>query len=120
LCSSLPHATSPTPITFVTTIIDLDGVAYTSLLSLRSHLQQTSTLATANYPETLSATIVVNAPSFFSTVWGWVKGWFDGGTRSKIRICGRGKEGEEALRRLIEVKDLPKVYGGEMEWKFED
>jgi hypothetical protein len=120
ICSSLPHATLPTPIISVTTIINLNGVAYTSLLSLRFHLQQASTLATANYPENFYTTIVANAPSFFSAVWGWVKGWFDEVTRSKIRICGRGKEDEEALRRLVGPKNLPKVYGGEMEWKFED
>jgi hypothetical protein len=120
LCTSLPHTTAPTPITSVTTIIDLEGVAFTSLLSLRSHLQQASTLATAHYPETLSVTIVVNAPSFFSTIWGWVKGWFDKGTRDKIFVLGRDAGGVAAIHALIDPKDLAKAYGGELEWKYED
>ena len=44
-----------------------------ALWSFRSHLQDSSRLATANYPETLHAIAVVNSPSFFPTVWGWIK-----------------------------------------------
>lgn len=73
LCSHLPHATAPTPITSGVTIIDLEDVSLSLLWSLRSHLQEASTLATANYPETLSTIAVVNAPSFFPTAWGWIK-----------------------------------------------
>ena len=73
LCSHLPHRTAPTPISSVTTIIDFDQVSLSLLWSLRSHLQEASTLATANYPETLSTIAVVNSPSFFPTIWSWVK-----------------------------------------------
>lgn len=73
LCSHLPHRTEPTPITSVTTIIDLEQVSLPALWSLRSHLQEASALATANYPETLSTIAVVNSPSFFPTVWNWIK-----------------------------------------------
>lgn len=73
LCSHLPHSTSPTPICSVFSIIDFDKVSFKSLWSLRGHLQEASGLATANYPETLHTIAVVNAPSFFPTVWGWIK-----------------------------------------------
>lgn len=73
LCSHLPHDTSPTPISCVTTIIDLENVSLGALWNWRKHLQESSTLATANYPETLSTIAVVNSPSYFPTVWGWVK-----------------------------------------------
>lgn len=73
LCSNLPHSTSPTPICSAVSIIDFDNVSFKSLWNLRGHLQEASTLATANYPETLQAIAVVNAPSFFPTVWGWIK-----------------------------------------------
>jgi hypothetical protein len=43
------------------------------LWNWRKHLQEASTLATANYPETLSTIAVVNSPSFFPTAWGWIK-----------------------------------------------
>jgi len=73
LCSHLPHPTSPTPICSVVSIIDFENVSFKSLWSLRGHLQEASALATANYPETLHTIAVVNAPSFFPAVWGWIK-----------------------------------------------
>lgn len=73
LCSALPHPSNSTPISCTTSIIDLGGVSLTAMWRLRNHLQDASRLATANYPETLGAIAVVNAPSFFPTVWGWIK-----------------------------------------------
>ncbi|KAK2459680.1 hypothetical protein APHAL10511_008325 [Amanita phalloides] len=118
LCSHLPHPSSPTPISSTTTIIDLEGVSLASLWKLRSHLQEASELASINYPETLHTIAVVNSPSFFSTVWGWIKGWFDERTRNKIFILG--KDMGPQLRDIIHAKDLPKGYGGELDWQYED
>lgn len=138
LCSYLPHPTSPHPISSVTTIIDLEHVSISTLWSLRSHLQESSILGTANYPETLASTIIVNSPTFFPTIWGWIKasyfclpfelsgktyilaiqGWFDEGTRCKFHVLGR--DYGSILRTIIDPKDLPQPYGGELHWKFED
>lgn len=132
LCTFLPHATE-TPITCVVTIIDLQDVSLASMWTLRSHLSESAKLATANYPETLSTIAIVNAPSFFPTIWGWIKatrllvretilltqtpqGWFDPGTRNKIHILG--KNPAETLLKLIDAKDLPRQYGGTLEWEF--
>ncbi|KAF8133416.1 CRAL/TRIO domain-containing protein [Boletus edulis] len=105
LCDYIPHD-PPTP----PDILDM--------WSLRSHLQQASTMATANYPETLHTIAIVNSPSFFPTVWSWIKGWFDEGTRRKIHILG--KDPGETLRELIDEEDLPESYGGKLKWVFED
>ncbi|KAH7925871.1 CRAL/TRIO domain-containing protein [Leucogyrophana mollusca] len=118
LCTYLPHPSPETPISSVTTIIDLEQVSLTSMWSLRSHLQQASTMATANYPETLNTIAIVNSPSFFPTIWSWIKNWFDEGTRNKIHILG--KDPGSTLRSLIDAKDLPQQYGGGLQWVFED
>ncbi|KAG5653654.1 hypothetical protein H0H81_011614 [Sphagnurus paluster] len=118
LCSHLPHPSPNTPISSTTTIIDLQNVSLSSIWYLRSHLQEASRLATANYPETLNTIAVVNSPSFFPTIWGWIKGWFDEGTRSKIHVLG--KDPGPTLRDLVHADDLPKSYGGELPWTFED
>jgi len=115
LCSHLPHPTQA-PISCGVTIIDLQDVAIGSMWTLRSHLSEASRLATANYPETLSTIAIVNAPSFFPTIWGWIKGWFDQGTRNKIHILG--KNPAETLLSLIEPQNLPRQYGGTLEWEF--
>ncbi|KAJ3011324.1 hypothetical protein NUW54_g2211 [Trametes sanguinea] len=44
--------------------------------------------------------------------------WFDEGTRRKVHVLGR--DPGPTLRTLIDPKDLPKPYGGELDWKFED
>ena len=73
LCSHLPHATSPTPISSTTTIIDLGDASLSSLWQLRHHLQEATSLSTANYPETIHHIAIVNSPSFFPTIWRWIK-----------------------------------------------
>jgi len=117
LCSHLPHSTT-TPISATTTIVDLENMSIGSMWTFRSHFAEASRLATANYPETLGTIVVVNAPSFFPTIWNWIKGWFDEVTRSKIHILG--KDPGPTLRNLVEPADLPKMYGGELEWTFHD
>ncbi|TFK52692.1 CRAL/TRIO domain-containing protein [Heliocybe sulcata] len=119
LCTALPHpGNPPTPIVAVTSIIDFADCSVGTLWSLRSHLQQASTMATANYPETLHSVAVVNAPSYFGTVWGWIKNWFDEGTRNKIHVLGT--DPGPTLLKLIDAENLPKMYGGQLDFKFED
>jgi hypothetical protein len=118
LCSRIPSASSPTPICCVTTIIDLDGISFGQIWSLRSHLQQSMTLSSAHYPETLSTIAIVNAPSFFTSIWSLVSKYFDEGTRRKVHVLGA--EPGPILQEIIRAGDLPRIYGGELEWTFED
>ncbi|KDR82392.1 hypothetical protein GALMADRAFT_237674 [Galerina marginata CBS 339.88] len=118
LCSNLPRATAPIPVTSTTTIIDLESVSFSSMWKLRHHLQEASRLSTANYPETLHHIAIINSPSFFPTIWNWIKGWFDEGTRQKIHVLG--KDPGSSLVELIHPQDLPAVYGGGLPWKFGD
>ncbi|KAF6755970.1 CRAL-TRIO domain-containing protein [Ephemerocybe angulata] len=120
LCSYLPHPTSPLPVSASTSIIDLGDASFSSMFRLRNHFQEASKLATANYPETLGSIVIVNAPSFFPTVWSWIKGWFDEGTRNKIHILSKDPQSLTTLSTLIKPKDLPKIYGGELDWTFVD
>ncbi|KAI0274283.1 CRAL-TRIO domain-containing protein [Russula aff. rugulosa BPL654] len=130
-CSALPHPSSPPssstessptlplpPITSTTSIIDLGGVSLGLMWSLRRHLQQASELATAHYPETLHTIAIVNAPTFFPTVWSWIKAWFDEGTRDKVHVLGA--DPGPALLELMDADSLPQVYGGVLPFTFED
>ncbi|KAG8951702.1 hypothetical protein FRC04_005723 [Tulasnella sp. 424] len=118
LCSMLPSMSYPTPVDGTTTIVDLEGVSFSLMWSLRTHLQQASVLANANYPETMGMTWIVNAPAFFSTVWGWLKVWFDENTRRKIHVLSHNQL--HLLTSEIPAENLPKRYGGELEWEFDD
>lgn len=58
---------------------------------------------------------IIGAPLFFSTVWGWVKRWFDPVTVSKIFILGH-HEVLPTLLSFIDKKDVPKQYGGDLDF----
>ncbi|KAJ4294929.1 hypothetical protein N0V88_005168 [Collariella sp. IMI 366227] len=85
--------------------------------NLKAHMQAASTLATAHYPETLDRIFIIGAPYFFSTVWGWIKRWFDPITVSKIFILS-ASEVKSTLEEFIEPRNIPKLYGGELDFEF--
>jgi hypothetical protein len=118
LCTNLPNRPYPeTPITLSTNIVDVSGVSLRQFWNLKAHMQAASTLATAHYPETLDRIFILGAPMFFSTVWGWIKRWFDPITVSKIFIVGH-HEVKSTLEEFIEVRNIPRQYGGELEFNW--
>ncbi|KAK3389257.1 CRAL-TRIO domain-containing protein [Podospora didyma] len=120
MCTELPdreHA--HVPITLSTNIVDVTGVSLRMFWNLKSHMQAASQLATAHYPETLDRIFIIGAPYFFSTVWGWIKRWFDPVTVSKIFILSAA-EVKPTLEEFIDPKNIPKQYGGELEFLFHD
>lgn len=60
---------------------------------------------------------IVGAPNYFSTVWGWVKRWFDPVTVSKIFILSQS-EVLPTLSRFIDPENIPKHYGGKLEFNW--
>lgn len=82
-------------------------------------MQDASLLATAHYPETLDRIFLIGAPSFFPTVWSWIKRWFDPITVSKIFILSAA-EVKPTLLQYIDEDNIPKKYGGKLDFKFGD
>ncbi|KAG5976508.1 hypothetical protein E4U58_003340 [Claviceps cyperi] len=105
------------PITMSTNIVDITGVGLKQFWNLKSHMQSASQLATAHYPETLDMIFIIGAPFFFSTVWGWVRRWFDPITVSKIHVLGP-HEVKSVLERYIDPRNIPKKYGGGLNYSF--
>ncbi|MCJ1401819.1 hypothetical protein MMC11_005036 [Xylographa trunciseda] len=118
LCSNLrDRQHSTTPISQSNNIVDISGVGLKQFWNLRSHMQDASTLATAHYPETLDRIFIIGAPSFFPTVWGWIKRWFDPITTSKIFIVGPN-DAFKTLSAFIEPGNIPKKYGGTLNYEY--
>ncbi|KAJ5317880.1 hypothetical protein N7508_002388 [Penicillium antarcticum] len=115
LCSALQRPNPETPIVTSTNIVDVSGVGLKQFWNLKSHMQDASVLATAHYPETLDRIFIIGAPSFFPTVWSWIKRWFDPGTTSKIFILSAA-EVQPTLTSFMEPSSIPKQYGGELDW----
>ncbi|KAL1958657.1 hypothetical protein VTO42DRAFT_4000 [Malbranchea cinnamomea] len=119
LCSSLPRPNPETQIVSTTNIVDISGVGLKQFWNLKGHMQDASVLATAHYPETLDRIFIIGAPSFFPTVWGWIKRWFDPVTTSKIFILP-ASEVKSTLSSFIDPANFPKRYGGELDWEWGD
>ncbi len=105
------------PVTLGTFIIDLSGMSVWQFWSLKSHIHTASCLVSAYYPETLGNIFILGAPPFFSTVFGWIKGWLDPITVSKIRILGPS-EAQSVLEEAIEKCNIPERYGGYLDYAF--
>ncbi|KAI0444292.1 CRAL-TRIO domain-containing protein [Xylaria telfairii] len=108
-----------TPITLSTNIVDISHVSLRMFWNLKAHMQAASQLATAHYPETLDRIFIIGAPYFFSTVWGWIKRWFDPVTVSKIFILS-DHDVLPVLTTFMDLEDIPKNYGGKLQWSFFD
>ncbi|CCU75891.1 unnamed protein product [Blumeria hordei] len=120
LCTTTTDRPYPdTPITQSSNIVDISGLGLRQFWNLREHMLNASTLATAHYPETLDRIFIIGAPSFFPTVWSWIKKWFDVNTTSKIFIISAA-ETQKTLEAFIEPQNLPKKYGGELEFQYGD
>jgi len=65
----------------------------------------------------MGMTWIVNAPSFFSTIWGWLKMWFDENTRNKIHVLSKAMQSQ--LLEEIDPENLPRAYGGKLNWSFD-
>lgn len=120
LCSAVRSRKHPeTPISQTCNIVDISGVSIRQFWGLKKHLQDASALATAHYPETLGVTFIVGAPSFFPTIWSWLRHWFDPITVSKIFVLSQDQV-KPTLERFVESCDLPRRYGGTLDWEFGD
>lgn len=117
-CTQLTDREHPdVPVTMSTNIVDISGVGLKQFWNLKGHMQAASQLATAHYPETLDRIFIIGAPMFFSTVWGWIKRWFDPITVSKIFVLS-SHEVKPTLEAFIDPRNIPKKYGGELDFGF--
>jgi len=118
LCTQFKDRQYPeVPITMCNNVVDISGVGLKQFWNLKTHMQAASQLATAYYPETLDRIFIIGAPMFFNTVWGWIKRWFDPITVSKIFILS-DHEVKPTLESFIDIKNIPKKYGGELDFEF--
>lgn len=120
LCTYIPERMYPeTPVSQSSNIVDISNVSLKQFWNLKTHMQDASTLATAHYPETLDRIFIIGAPSFFPTVWGWIKRWFDPITVSKIFILSKATA-LPTLLEFVDRADIPKKYGGDLDFEFGD
>jgi len=101
------------PVTQHIFIFDLEGFS----LTMATHtptldiLQRLISIYEANYPETLKAAYVLNAPKVFQIVFRIVKGAVEQKTLSKIQVFGTD-DWKEPLSEAVGLGVLPPKWGG--------
>jgi hypothetical protein len=100
-------------------IIDLTSVGVQHFWKLRNHLQKSSTMATAHYPESVDKIFILGAPSFFPTIWGYIQKWFEPALTAKIHVLSTS-EVMPTLTKFMDVEDIPQWIGGGLTWDYGD
>ncbi|KAH7322967.1 CRAL-TRIO domain-containing protein [Stachybotrys elegans] len=68
----------------------------------------------ANYPESLGAVLVHNAPWVFQGIWKIIKGWLDPVVAGKVHFTNN----RSGLEDFIEPSHIIKELGGDEDWEF--
>lgn len=98
----------------VTCVIDCSGLGYSHLWTpILDILRSEFAVDAAHYPEGLHRVIVVNCPTMIKFAYTIVKGALDPRVQQKITFCSTGKETEETMKLVMDVKHLPTFLGGE-------
>jgi len=95
-------------------IVDLTGAS--TRLAGRKTMEVFKLIAAVdqgNYPETMGATYVVNAPWLFTAVWAVAKAFLDDGVTAKVHILGAGAPTRDALLAAVDAASLPAFLGGQ-------
>ncbi|KAJ5624354.1 hypothetical protein N7510_000663 [Penicillium lagena] len=110
LCSMMTDRPNPlAPITSSIYLVDASGLGLKQGWNLRCFAQNISWLLSTCYPETIHR--VCNAPSFFSTIWKYLKAWIDPNTAEKILVLS-STEVLPTLEDCIDKENIPTVFGG--------
>jgi hypothetical protein len=67
-----------------------------------------------NYPETLGATIILNAGWVFSSVFKVIATFLDQHTREKIQMLGSSKKDLAVLQSFLDLDQIPACIGGNL------
>lgn len=135
LCTMMTdRSNSSTPISSSIYLVDASGLGLKQGWNLKTFAQEISWLLSTCYPETILKVFVslekeyhlrngpysdnqqvCNAPSYFATVWKYLKKWVDPNTAEKIEVLG-SHEVSDALKEHIDDANIPKSFRGDFDF----
>ena len=87
------------PITQGINVWDVKGLTLSKFTAkVREISSRTSKIAQDNYPESLAAAYVINAPSIFKVIWAVISSFLDPKTVAKVHIYGSGPKAFAKLK----------------------
>jgi len=94
-------------------VVDLEGVSLAKARRLMKVFPTLSAVDANNYPETLGACIVVNAPWYASTAWKMFAPFIDKNTQAKIKIVSTLDAAQKAYEQVgVDLSSVPVTMGG--------
>jgi hypothetical protein len=97
-------------------IIDVDNVSLTDLAGDKlDFLKKTISYANQHYPERSYVIYIVNAPSYFTWIWSFVRPFVHENTQKKVHILSK-KHTLEGLKEHIDESQIPIYYGGKLDY----
>ncbi|KAL8728360.1 MAG: hypothetical protein Q9181_005370 [Wetmoreana brouardii] len=114
LCSGTPGG--PDPVHKTLQLVDITGIGIRQVWNLRSYVQDLARLLSRNYPEILDHVFIIGAPTYFSTIWGWIKNWVDPGTVEKLQVLSHA-EVLPTLKEYIDLANIPTRFGGQFKYE---
>ncbi|PLB33275.1 SEC14 family lipid-binding protein [Aspergillus candidus] len=114
LCSALQNPCQPIASAII--LVDASNMNMMQGFDLRVFARDVSSLLTTCYPETIHKIFVCNTPSYFATIWKFLKGWVDPVTADKL-IFLTPSEVLPTLEEHIDTASLPASLGGSHPWK---
>jgi hypothetical protein len=97
------------------TVIDATNVTLGKLTkTVRDTFGRITHIDQNNYPETLGATIILNAGWVFSSVFKVIATFLDPRTREKIQMLGSSKKDLAVLQSFLDLDQIPACVGGNL------
>ena len=95
-------------------VMDLKGFALSKHFTYdtREFIKSFIGVASANYPETIYKTYMINAPFIFRTAWAFISKFLDERQVAKFSIMGGPKEYLPKLLEVMDIENIPTQFGG--------
>ncbi|KAI1155110.1 CRAL/TRIO domain protein [Nemania diffusa] len=112
LCSIMADRPDPhLPVSNAVYLVDITSLSLRQAWNIRGYAQSVTGLLATCYPEVVDKIYLLNAPSSFSKIWAFVKGWVDPKTAAKMVIVSSA-DIMATLLETIDIECIPERYGG--------
>jgi hypothetical protein len=91
--------------------LDLSDTGYEAYVFLKA-MAHVSSVA---FPERVHKVVIVNPPAAFNVLWGVFSPMVSQRTMARVRICKDTQSAKETLLEDLDIRDIPREYGGECE-----
>ncbi|KAF2005649.1 CRAL/TRIO domain-containing protein [Amniculicola lignicola CBS 123094] len=117
ICNAVPNRPdAQKPVVSGTSIVDISGVSIRQWWQLKDHINEASKLHAKYSPDTLDQSFVVGAPPFLPWLVGAVQKWFSPSMMDVTFL--QNSDIKKKLLEYVDADDLPKRFGGNLDWDY--